>query len=224
LIKRLTLLLSLVLSLAFASTAVTAQTPEITADDLEGLQSMAIRMFLQSEENVTGAINDGSGIPPVVAATGAFIFDSDENAERALEPVTEVFATEMVSSLGVSLDDMSQGEPVEDLGDNAELRHVMVTQSGLEMTVDILTVQEDETIFLFVTMVVGANQETFTMDLAELVLDAGVSDSAVEFDASGASTGGAFDAFPTEGDEILQGMEVQADMYESDPALGTPAA
>lgn len=220
--RKLALLLSLIFAVSLASPVV-AQTPEVSPEDLEGLQSMALRVYMQPEENLTAALNEGESLPPIAALTGAFTFDSEENAGNALDAVTEGIANEIVGSLGVSLDEAPAGEAVENLGDKAELREVSVEESGLEMNVSLLTVQEGEMVYLFVTVVVGSGQEQFVMDLAEHVLDAGVSDTEVEFDESGTSTGGAFDAFPTEEDEdLLQGMQIESDMYEMDPALATP--
>lgn len=218
--RKLTTLLPLIVMLVLTPSAI-AQTPDATMGDVQRLQSISVRMYAQTEESLRAAVTGGGGIPPITAFASAFAFDTEENAEQGFDQVITIFTDEMLESLGISISE-SPAEPIEDLGDRAELQSGTLEQSGLQLNVSFLTVRDADVVYLFVALSLEENEEV-TRDLAEHALENGVSSNEVQFDAGGTSTGGAFDAFPSGTEvDILRGMRIELDLYQGNIGQSTP--
>jgi hypothetical protein len=211
---RLSALIAMILTMAFtALSPVAAQTP--AADPVEELNKIATDVIIYGrtyEANLTGTpVPDES--MPVTAIVQAYTFDNADVAEEAFPHVHQLMMNELESVIDAEF----KTADVDDLGTNASLSTAEVSQGGITASVALLMVQDNEVIYLSAGVVANGPAEDLANDMITFVMDKepGKTD-AVEFNEDGTSTGGYFDAMPTDKDtDILQGLLPTEDMYET---------
>jgi hypothetical protein len=207
--------LALVALLMMPTLSVAAQSEEMprSPEDFEGFAYLANRYYLQDpgslEEAVTAEGATPATYPPVMAIVMVMAFETEGHASTAFEPYTELMADAVTSEM----DETSDAEPIEERGDQALRIASTGISDGYSIDMTLLTVREGEFIFLVLTMTANDSSVDLTDAVMEHMLDGEMSDADVEWDQSGASTGGPFALFPEEGDAILGGMDIQSDQY-----------
>lgn len=211
--RKLTVLLSLILTMAVTSSAV-AQTP--SADNpVDTLNEIAseVSLYGRSYEADMSGTPSASDEMPILAIIQAYEFADAETAAEAFPYVEQLMKDELEPIIGSEL----ESEDVEDLGDTATLSTAELEQSGMTISLALLMVQQDEVIYLSATGTMNGPADELSNEFMTFMLDGEPGDADdVEFMEDGASTGGYFDVFPTEEDtDIVQGLQVTEDMYEA---------
>lgn len=205
-LKRLTLLLSLVLTLAFASTAVVAQDiPALDPGDVEGLETAYGRMYMVDIETIMASPEAAdailSGDAPLSGVAAAFVFEDEGAAEDAMGGFADQFAEAFLEGAEVEAE---EGE-ITGLGDEA------VIYTG-DAEVDTTTTAPTALVIardgenIFISFVIGGSDvEGMTEDLVQHMMDGEIGEDEVVLDEEGGSTGGTFELFPSVDDADLVG-------------------
>jgi hypothetical protein len=213
LIRKLTLILSLVLGMALTTTAF-AQTPG-AADPTDALNELDtdVTIYGRTYEGDLSSQPEAGEEMVLTAIIQAYELDDADVAEEALPHVEQLMKDELEPIVGVPF----ETEEVDDLGDTATLSIAELEQSGQTINVALLLVQQDNVIFLSASVVMNGEAETTSTDFMEFMLDAEAGDSAdAQLEEDGTSTGGYFDTFPTDEDtDVVGDLQVTEDMYET---------
>ncbi len=211
---RLTALFMMVASMAFAAVLpATAQTP--TTDPEAALDEIAsdVTIYGRSyETDMSGTPEPGAEMP-VLTIVQAYQFDDADTAEDAFVHVEQLMKNELEPTLGTEL----TTDEVEDLGDRASMSTAEVDQGDITAAIALLMVRQDDVIYISAGVAMNTPADDIVTDFMTFMLDGEAGDAdAVEFSEDGTSTGGYFDAFPTDEDtDLLQGLMVTEDMYET---------
>lgn len=214
LLKRITLLLSLILTLAVSSTAVAQEaTPPLDPGDIEGLVSGYGRTYIADIESLmaTPEALENLAIEDISLSGLAMVmtFEDEDIASDAFSDFSDEFAEGFMEGSEM------QAEPseIDDLGNQAieyygetEVDETTVAPSSM------IIVQEGE--YIYVAMILGGTDVSeSSRALAEHLLEAEIPDTEVEFNADGTSTGGVYDIMPNaENADVVQGMIPFIDM------------
>lgn len=211
--RTLTLLLSLIFTVAL-STAAVAQTP--TAEDpSEALNEISAdpTIYSRSFETDMTASPDVDAEMPVTAILQVYELEDADVAEEAFPYVEQL----MKNELEPIVDTTFETEDIDDLGDMATISSAELEEGGIPVGVTLVLVQQDNVIYLTAVVVMNSDSDAFATDLMAFMLDGEPGDAAdVEENEAGTSTGGYFDVFPTDEDtDLLQGLQATEDMYQS---------
>ncbi|HLU35518.1 MAG TPA: hypothetical protein VKZ61_07085 [Thermomicrobiales bacterium] len=211
-IRKLTLILSLVLGMALTSTAL-AQTPAADPTDALNELDTDVAVYGRTYEGDLSAQPEEGEERVLTAIVQAYELDDADVAKEALPHVEQLMKNELEPIVGVPF----ETEEVDDMGDTASLSTAELEESGQSISVSLLLVQQDNVIFLSAAVVMGGDAETTANDFMEFMLDAEAGDSAdTELAEDGTSTGGYFDTFPTDEDtDVVGDLQVTEDMYET---------
>lgn len=212
-LKRITLLLSLFMTFALASSAI-AQTPT-PQDPVEALNQIDTDVTLYGRSYVEGSMGTlAAGSDQTrMAIIQAYVLDDADVAAEARPYIEQLMKENLEPIIGQEL----QTEEVDDLGDAATLSSAVEGEGGQAASLSLYIVQQDEVVFISASANLGGESEPTARDLMEFMLEGEPGDvGTVEFNADGTSTGGYFDVFPTaeENDDILQGLIGTEDMLE----------
>lgn len=228
-LRKFTILLSLVLTLGFAATtsAAAQEMPDVDAPDMEGLETGYARMFMPDFGAMIDALGTpGADMPEIdqegvlTVMTAILTFDNADNADKSMAVVADTYTEEGESDTDIDM----TSEEISDLGDKATLHSGAVDISGEKTTFNILIVKDDSQLLLI--QVIGGEAEagaTQAQDIANFMLDTEPTTDEVTFNEDGTSTGGAFDRMPTAEDtDLVDGLApfIDMDMNEDAPDLG----
>lgn len=207
-VRKLTALLALVLSLGLAVIPAAAQS--VTSDDASeiGMESGFMRVYMADPSAATA---DSEVLGVMVAG---FEFDEASTAEDSFEEFSCGFAGGFMGTEDVSnCDDLADAgftvSDVDGIGDQAIEVTGEADISG-PTPVTMLAVQSDN--YLFVVITLGTDEAGASDDMAKFIADADPSDAEVEFSEDGTSTGGFYDMLPQEGDAEVEGLLPVSDM------------
>lgn len=204
--RKLSLLLSLILTLAFTSTGMAQGGSPETIRDLDGIESGYGRMLM-----VNSAIEMDQRLSsnelPVAGMVGVFTFEDADAAEDSLDIVGEEFATEFFDDGPVS------EVEVDDLGEKA---YGYISEATIDerFTVEASSVIVHADEYIYFAVVIGG-EDTLAMGETwiEFMIDGEVLDDEVIFNADGTSTGGAFEIMPGETDaDVTEGLLPYSDI------------
>jgi hypothetical protein len=214
LLKRLTLLLSLIMTFALASTAV-AQTPTTDEDPVEALNRIAsdVTIYGRSYETDMTGTPDVSSEMVVASILQAYDLGDADVAAESFPYVEQLMKDQLASTIDGEL----TTEERDDLGDHATISTGELETAGVTVDVSLVLVQQEGVIFLSAAVVMNGEADTAAIELMEFILDGEPGDIGdVEFNEDGTSTGGYFDVFPAIDDvDALTGLQVSEDMYET---------
>lgn len=208
-VRKLTALLALVLSLGLAVIPAAAQS--VSTDDASsiGMESGFMRVYMADPSAATPA---AEGVLGVMVA--GFEFDEASTAEDSFEEFSCGFAggfmgTEDVANCEDLADAGFTVADVDGIGDQAIEVTGEADISG-PTPVSMLAVQSDN--YLFVVITLGTEEAGVSDDMAKFIADADASDAEVELNEDGTSTGGFYDMLPQEGDAEVEGLLPVSDM------------
>jgi hypothetical protein len=205
LFKRLAVLLSLIFTLAFTTSAVAQDVPALDPSEVEGLENAYGRMYMVDIESVMstpGAAEAvAAGETPLSGMAAVFSFDDAGNAEAAFDQFSDEFVSGFFGDAEV------EETEVDDLGDKAiEYTGEMELDATETATTSMLIIQDGET--LMISMIMGGTETSDqALGLAEYMLDAEPGEDEATVVDDGTSTGGTFDVMPTADDaDVVGGM------------------
>ena len=221
-VRKLTALFALVLSLGMAVMPAAAQ--DLTMDDASefGLEGGYMRMYMADPASEATVAPDLLGV-----MVAGFNFDSADSAEAAFEDFSCGFAGGFMGA-----DDAEDCAGLADAGftvnDNLEIngdKAIEITGEanvGGPIPVTLLSIQSDNNLFMVITL--GVAEEGASDAIGGYLADAEPVDTDVEFSDDGTSTGGFFDMLPQEGDAEIAGLAPQSDLNVFEDAASTPGA
>jgi hypothetical protein len=206
LLKKITVLLTLVLMFALTSTAgAQSDIPAMDPKEVDGLESGYARMYIADIEGLMatpGAMDSLDGLS-LSGMAAVFTFEDDGAASDAFGDFADQFAQSFLEGAEVE----AKETKIDDLGDKA------VQYSG-EATVDetttapssMILVQKGE--FIYVSFFLGGEDvEGLSRGLAEHMMEGKIGDEEVVVVQEGTSTGGAFEVMPGKDDaDVVAGM------------------
>jgi hypothetical protein len=136
-------------------------------------------------------------------------FDSEEQAAGGPGPVQGDVLASSAAEVAIPFGEVV----VDDIGDRARAYAGTAGEDGVPFEVSYLMVQDGP--YLYVIAVVGIGAEVNTIDTASAIarrmiaVDPGDGDGV--FDESGGSSGGLWDTFPDEGEEVVEGLTIESD-------------
>ncbi len=203
--KKLTLLLSLVLTLAFTSSAVAQDVPALDPSDIDGLESGYARMYIADIEALMatpGALESIDAIP-LSGMAAVFTFEDEGAAEDAMGDFADQFASAFLEGAEVEAEETE----IDGLGNQAvQFSGESEVDATTTAATTMIIVQEGENIYI-AFILGGEDVDTMTRDLAEHLVEGEISGEEVVVVQDGTSTGGAFDIFPNaENPEDAGGM------------------
>lgn len=205
-LRRLTLIVSFLMTMAFASSAAAQgdMTP-LNLSEMDGVESGYARMYMI---DIEAAMDDPSGGEVATPENASFYgivivvdFDGEDSAEAGFETFSDEFSSAFFTG------DEPESTGIDDLGDNAvEMTgEVDVDASGSAPT-GLVMVQDGETVYVSVIMG-GPKTSELAMGVAEYMLDGEPGNGEVILTQDGTSTGGAFDLMPTADDaDVVDGL------------------
>lgn len=206
LLRKLTLLLSLVFTLVLTAPA-TAQ----DVSQIDGLESAYGRIYMFDVDALLASpeaaeMFDPAAIP-LIGRTAVFTFEDDEAADAASGELADLTADDAFEGAE------AEKEELNDLGDAAyQYTAEIEIEEGMTADIVLIVVQEDENI-LMAAIVGGEDPAGMALDWAEYMLDAEVEEEEVQLSDDGTSSGGAFELMPgADDEEILGGMLPVADV------------
>lgn len=221
-VRKLTALFALVLSLGLA--VVPAAGQSVSTDDASsiGMESGYMRVYMADPSTAT-AETEVMGV-----MVAGFEFDEASTAEDSFEDFTCGFAggfmgAEDATDCDGLADAGFEVNDVDGIGDQAIEVTGEADISG-PTPVTMLAVQSEN--YLYVVITLGTNEAGASDDMAKFIANAEPSDAEVELHEDGTSTGGFYDMLPQEGDAELEGLMPVSDMDflgTSEPADSTPA-
>lgn len=207
-VRKFAALFALILTLGMAASPVAAQ--DIDTDDMDalGVESVYARQY-QPDPNATTESNTQA-----IMAVGIVMDEADRIDDATFDVFVCAFTGGFVSEL-TGTDEVQTCEDLEtagmtlnsdvDMGDRA-----LELSGDSTMPLNILAVQNENVVFIVINI---GDPSAGSLDaFGTVVADAEVSDSDVELNADGTSTGGFFDMLPQEGDEALEGLLPAADI------------
>ncbi|HWV23286.1 MAG TPA: hypothetical protein VNZ58_03775 [Thermomicrobiales bacterium] len=208
-LRKITILLSLILTLGFAVTtsAAAQDTPSVDSLNVDGLESGYGRAYMPDLNALVEAMSTPGAATPDLNADGPsaiqisiLTFDKADNAKKASDSIADEIASQEVEDVEM------KSEEVKDLGDSATLYTGEVKSMGETMAITALLVQDGEQL-LQIQIVGGENDANSSQAqaIAQHMLDTEPSTNEVTFNEDGTSTGGAFDRMPQSGDTDLIG-------------------
>lgn len=210
---RTTAMVALIAMLAFPSVIpAVAQDTATPRADLVDPVALYGRLYAANPDDLFPEATPGAepaATPPLVAVVQAYEYESDEDAESSFESVNQVFIEQISSSSNAEFEVVD----VDDLGDEAVQSTGTIDASGFEVPLTTMLVRQDNIIFMAATGTLDESSGEAAGAFMDHMLNAEVSDSTVEFNADGTSTGGIFDVFPSEGDDVMRGMTISADTF-----------
>lgn len=224
--KKLLITLSLLLTIAFASSGVAAQTDGVEAPDLEelaagaydveGLQSVYDRSFSMDIEAIMASPDfdveslDMSAMMNIISIQG-ITFDSEDNAKAYMD--------DMKSEMEAALEDEAAAEMLEnveitDIEDfDVEGLHIVTSMPDLEIEATMYVFIDGNHVFQIMSMNADAEVAQSSAEaVTQFVIDADVETEEVTFNEDGTSTGGVFDRMPTGDDEVVGELTDVMDM------------
>jgi len=203
------------------STPASEASPSADFSDLNEPDAIYGRFYMLDTDTLTGAgatpSVDLSSMPPIVAIVQVYEFATDDDAASAVKLLNQKL-NEEIGTKNV------QSEDVENLGDMAVQSSGAVAESGIKTNLTTITVQQDNVVYVSVVGTFGDSSADVATSLVEHMMKTDPGDAKVMFSDDGTSTGGYFDVFPTEGDDLVQGMIVSEDMYSGANAEATPTS
>ena len=221
-IRKLTALFALVLSLGLAIMPAAAQ--DVSLDDASefGLEGGYMRMYMADPAAEATPSPDLLGV-----MVAGFQFDSADSAESAFEEFSCGFAGGFMGAAdaedcaGLADAGFTVNEDLEINGDKA-IEITGEANVGGPTPVTLLSIQSDN--HLFMVIVLGVAEEGAGDVMGGYLADAEPVDTEVEFSDDGTSTGGFFDMLQQEGDAEIEGLMPVSDMDFFGDAESTPAA
>jgi hypothetical protein len=189
-------------------------------EDLEGLQHGASRYYsmdysaMMDDMSTPGA---EMGVPTGVITLGGMIFefDSDENAQAALDTLNEQAASEALLGEEETIEEVELG-----LGDN-EFSYTGVEDiDGQEIEFVVALVQKGNYAYFVIAGGSGEDMQQVASDFTSHLIDNDGS-GAGEFNDDGTSTGGLWDKFPAADDDLVSGL-IPTDQVVFPVAESTP--
>ncbi len=220
-VRKLTALFALVLSLGLAIMPAAAQ--DVTMDDAAefGLEGGYMRMYMADPASEATAAPDLLGV-----MVAGFQFDEAESAEAAFEEFTCGFAGGFMGATDAQdCDGLTEAgftvSDVDGIGDQA-IEITGEADIAGPTPVTLLSIQHEGHIFMVITL--GSSEPGVSDAMGTYLVNAEPVDTEVEFSDDGTSTGGFFDMLPQEGDAEIEGLMPISDMNFFEDAEGTPAA
>ena len=220
-VRKLTALFALVLSLGLAVMPAAAQ--DVTMDDASefGLEGGYMRMYMADPAAEATPSADLLGV-----MVAGFQFDSADSAEAAFEEFSCGFAGGFMGAADAQdCDGLTEAgftvSDVEGIGDKA-IEITGEANVGGPTPVTLLSIQSENNLFMVITL--GSDEPGSSDAIGKFLADAEPVDTEVEFSDDGTSTGGFFDMLPQEGDAEIEGLMPISDMNFFEDAESTPAA
>lgn len=220
-VRKLTALFALVLSLGLAIMPAAAQ--DVTMDDASefGLEGGYMRMYMADPASEATATPDLLGV-----MVAGFQFDSADSAEAAFEEFSCGFAGGFMGAADAQdCDGLAEAgftvSDVEGIGD-AAIEITGEADVAGPTPVTLLSIQSENNLFMVITL--GSDEPGSSDTIGKFLADAEPVDTEVEFSEDGTSTGGFFDILPQEGDAEIEGLMPVSDMNFFEDAESTPAA
>jgi hypothetical protein len=193
--------------------AESGQTPA-APEDFEGFQLLANRFYIHDpealEEIVTADDASPEAFPPVMALVMVMLFETEEHAEAAFVPYSEL----MAGTVSGELQHSATPEARETADGDALIFRARDDADGYPVDVTTITMREGDVIYLALAMTANGTSENLSDRLMRFMLEREPGHDEVSFSPGGGSTGGHFALFPTTGDEdLLGGMDIQSDQY-----------
>lgn len=220
-VRKLTALFALVLSLGLAIMPAAAQ--DVTMDDAAefGLEGGYMRIYLADPSSDATPTTDMLGV-----MVAGFQFDEADNAADAFEEFTCGFAGGFMGATDAQdCDGLAEAgftvADVDGIGDQA----IEITgEADLDgaTPVTLLSIQVENHLFMVITL--GSAEPGVGDSMGTYLANAEPVDTEVEFNEDGTSTGGFFDMLPQEGDAEIEGLMPISDMNFFEDAESTPAA
>lgn len=214
-VKKFTLIVALLLTLGLSVQSVAAQFDSDAADldpkDVPGLIAGYSRSYAPDMEALMATpsadpLDLSAYLRNVSIMT--YVFESDDTASDFFEMMKD----QMNDELTASSPEMGQAEVSEVTGIDRDAMQVTVDMGDLGVGLTILMFIDGDTVFAILAMDVTVDDAiAMTTDIANYLIDADVQDDEVIFNEDGTSTGGVFDRMPASGDEVVGGLEVEAD-------------
>ena len=207
-IRKFAALFALILTLGMAAAPVAAQDIDTTDMEAMGVENVYARQY-EADPNATTETN-----PQALMAVGIVLDDADRIHDATFDVFVCAFTGGFVSELTGS-DEVQNCEDLETMGMtlNSDLDmgdRALELSGDSTMPLNILAVQNDNVVFIMINI---GDPAAGSLDaFGTAVADAEVSDSEVELNADGTSTGGFFDMLPQEGDEAVEGFVPAADI------------
>lgn len=227
--RRLAVLVSLVLTLGYATSAaaIAQDASDLEAPEFEGLESGYARLFMPDYTAMFAALETpGADIPEIdedgvlSVMTAILDFDSADNAQKSMDMTGQAYAEEEESDEDIDL----TTEEVKGLGDKAIHYSGEVGLASQTMAFHILVIKDGKQ--LVIIQIMGGDLEEGAgqvRDIADFMMDAKAGTDEVSFNEDGSSTGGVFDRMPSTDDADLIGDLVpfmDVDLSEESPNLG----
>lgn len=213
-IRRLTALLALVLTMG-CSSASAQDAPPVDLSWLDGLETAYGRMYFQAPSATPAADADTTNRPLFGMAT-VLTFDSPESARAGFDVLEDEFSRGFFGASETDVEKMA----IDDLGDNAvEFRDALTLDTAPSEPATIVLVHDGDTV-LFSVMVSGPATSEWAHSFAGHILGAETGTDEVVFHEDGTSTGGAFERMPGADEaDVLNGMIPYLDIdYLAAPA------
>ncbi|HLU35516.1 MAG TPA: hypothetical protein VKZ61_07075 [Thermomicrobiales bacterium] len=205
-LRRLTLIVSFLMTFALASSAAAqGDMAPLNLSEMDGVETGYARMYMiDIEAALEDPANMDAATPedaPFYGIAIAIDFDDEDSAEAGFETFSDEFSSAFFEGDG------PESNEIDDLGDNAvEMTgEVDVDDSGNAPT-GLVMVQEGE--MIYVSVIMGGDDATgLAMGLAEFMLDGEPGEGDVELVPDGNSSGGVFDVMPTADDaDVVDGL------------------
>lgn len=220
-VRKLTALFALVLSLGLAVMPAAAQ--DVTMDDASefGLEGGYMRMYMADPASEATISPDLLGV-----MVAGFNFDSADSADAAFEDFSCGFAGGFMGAADAEdCDGLAEAgftvSDVEGIGDKA-IEITGEADIAGPTPVTLLSIQSENHLFMVITL--GSSEAGSSDAIGKFLAEAEPVDTEVEFNEDGTSTGGFFDMLPQEGDAEIEGMMPVSDMNFFEDAASTPAA
>lgn len=156
------------------------------------------------EEGVADPLAEFDG--PLFVIMQVLKFDSSDNAEAAFNLVKDEGGASFAASIEDAETEVSEDE-IDDLGDRAFGIDLHSTAEGEEGYYRVAFAQDDEFVFVVITVAVSEGGIEHNDDLLDyMVNDGEQSDDDEEFLEAGGSTGGLWEIFPDEDHEAFEGL------------------
>jgi hypothetical protein len=176
---------------------------ELEIGDLEGIQYGVARTYtvdysaLMEDMSTPGAELE---MPSGLISMSAMVieFDNSDNAEAAIDQVTEDIGSEEMGLEGVEEIDL-------DLGDNSTSFAGVEEYDGIESDLVVTVVQKDNYAYLVYAASSEIDLQETVKEFTNTLIDNDGSGEG-EFSEDGTSTGGLWDKFPGSDNEIISGL------------------
>jgi hypothetical protein len=177
---------------------------EFDPAELEGIQHGVARYYSPDFSAMMDSVGTPGAEPEMptgVMSAGALVleFDSDDNAEKALERVEQEITSEE-AGMTAHMEEIDL-----DLGDNSISYSGSEEMEGMQMETVVTLVQKDNYAYMVFVGGSDVDVQSLTTDLANTLIDNDGSGEG-ELSDDGTSTGGLWDKFPAADDEAIAGL------------------